>query len=59
MNTIMIKTNNATQTVAEVAVVTKDGKPTIIQAMEKVNYEFHDMVIGSSAQSYYYQTHQK
>ncbi|MEL0620464.1 Calx-beta domain-containing protein, partial [Psychrobacter proteolyticus] len=46
MNTIMVKTNNATQTVAEVAVVTKDGKPTIIQAMEKVNYEFHDMVIG-------------
>ncbi|MDN3440926.1 Calx-beta domain-containing protein, partial [Psychrobacter sp. APC 3279] len=46
MNTIMVKTNNATQTVAEVAVVTKDGKPTVIQAMEKVNYEFHDMAIG-------------
>ena len=46
MKTIMVKTNNATQIVAEVAVVAKDGKPTIIQAMEKVNYEFHDMAIG-------------
>ncbi|WP_201568897.1 Calx-beta domain-containing protein, partial [Psychrobacter sp. JCM 18900] len=46
MNTIIVKTNDATQTVAQVQVVTKDGKPTIIKAMDKVNYEFHDAAIG-------------
>ena len=46
MNTIIVKTNDATQTVDQVQVVTKDGKPTIITAMDKVNYEFHDTAIG-------------
>ena len=46
MNTIIVKTNDATQTIDQVQVVTKDGKPTIITAMDKVNYEFHDTAIG-------------
>ncbi|MDX2374867.1 hypothetical protein NJD71_12140, partial [Psychrobacter sp. PP-21] len=46
MNTIIVKTNSATQTVAQVQVVTEDGKPTIIKAVDKVNYEFHDTAIG-------------
>ncbi|MGP9545958.1 Ig-like domain-containing protein, partial [Psychrobacter sp. AOP7-B1-25] len=46
MNTIIVKTNNATQTVEQVQVVTKNGTPTIIAAMDKVNYEFHDTAIG-------------
>ncbi|WP_201607743.1 Ig-like domain-containing protein [Psychrobacter immobilis] len=46
MNTIIVKTNDATQTIDQVQVVTKDGKPTIIKAMDKVNYEFHDTAIG-------------
>ena len=45
MNTIIVKTNDATQTIAQVQVVTKDGKPTIIKAIDKVNYEFHDTAI--------------
>ncbi|MBF2718785.1 hypothetical protein IP510_02655, partial [Psychrobacter sp. NG254] len=46
MNTIIIKTNNATQTIKETEVVTKDGIPTIIKSTEKVNYEFHDNAIN-------------
>ncbi|MCG3879282.1 Calx-beta domain-containing protein, partial [Psychrobacter sp. Ps6] len=46
MNTIIVKTNSATQTVAQAQVVTEDGKPTIIKAVDKVNYEFHDTAIG-------------
>ncbi|MGP9558690.1 hypothetical protein, partial [Psychrobacter sp. AOP7-A1-24] len=46
MNTIIVKTNNTTQTVEQVQVVTKNGKPTIITTMDKVNYEFHDTAIG-------------
>lgn len=46
MNTIIVKTNDATQTIDQVQVVTQDGKPTIITAMDKVNYEFHDTAIG-------------
>ena len=46
MNTIIVKTNDATQTIDQVQVVTKDGKPTIIKAVDKVNYEFHDTAIG-------------
>ncbi|MDN3454646.1 Calx-beta domain-containing protein, partial [Psychrobacter sp. APC 3350] len=46
MNTIIVKTNDATQTIDQVPVVTQDGKPTIITAMDKVNYEFHDTAIG-------------
>lgn len=46
MNTIIVKTNSATQTVDQVQVVTKDGQPTVITAMDKVNYEFHDTAIN-------------
>ncbi|WP_201550240.1 Ig-like domain-containing protein [Psychrobacter fjordensis] len=46
MNTIVVKTNDVTQTIDQVQVVTQDGKPTIITAMDKVNYEFHDTAIG-------------
>ena len=40
MNTIIVKTNDATQIVSQVEVVTKDGVPTVIKATDKVNYEF-------------------
>ena len=46
MNTIIVKTNDATQTVNQVQVVTQDGTPTVIVAMDKVNYEFYDTAIG-------------
>ncbi|MFK3990419.1 VCBS domain-containing protein [Psychrobacter sp. NPDC064578] len=46
MNTITVKTNDATKTIDQVQVVIKNGKPTIITAMDKVNYEFHDTAIG-------------
>ncbi|WP_352310471.1 Ig-like domain-containing protein, partial [Psychrobacter sp. W2-37-MNA-CIBAN-0211] len=46
MNTIIVKTNNATQTISQVDVVTQDGIPTIIKATNKVNYEFHDTAIN-------------
>ncbi|MDN3442638.1 Ig-like domain-containing protein, partial [Psychrobacter sp. APC 3279] len=46
MNTVIVKINDATQTVNEVEVVTKDGTPTVIKAVEKVNYEFHDNAIN-------------
>ncbi|MEH6768733.1 Ig-like domain-containing protein, partial [Psychrobacter sp.] len=46
MNTIVVKTNNATQTVSQVQVITKDGVPTVIAAEGQVNYEFHDTSIG-------------
>ena len=45
MNTIIVKTNDATQTIDQVQVVTKDGVPTVIKASAKVNYEFHDNAI--------------
>ena len=46
MNTIIVKTNDATQTIDQVQVVTKDGVPTVIKASAKVNYEFHDNAIN-------------
>ncbi|WP_250162899.1 hypothetical protein [Psychrobacter sp. WY6] len=46
MNTIIVKTNDSTQTIDQVQVVTKDGTPTIITAMDKVNYDFYDTAIG-------------
>ncbi|MGP5436479.1 Ig-like domain-containing protein, partial [Psychrobacter alimentarius] len=46
MNTIVVKTNDATQTISQIEVVTKDGIPTVIQASAKVNYEFHDNTIN-------------
>ena len=45
MNTIIVKTNDATQIVSQVEVVTKDGVPTVIKATDKVNYEFHNTAI--------------
>lgn len=46
MNTIIIKINDATQTISQVPVVTKDGIPTVIAATDKANYEFFDTAIG-------------
>ena len=46
MNTIIVKVNDATQTVNQVQVVTQDGRPTVITAQDKVNYEFLDTAIG-------------
>ncbi|MFP3458019.1 hypothetical protein R0J89_17390, partial [Psychrobacter sp. SIMBA_152] len=45
MNPIIVKTNDATQIVSQVEVVTKDGVPTVIKATDKVNYEFHNTAI--------------
>ncbi|WP_201540819.1 Ig-like domain-containing protein, partial [Psychrobacter sp. 1044] len=46
MNTIIVKTHNTNSTVDQVQVITKDGKPTVIAAVDKVNYEFYDTAIG-------------
>lgn len=46
MKTITVKVNNATQTIAEHTVVTQDGKPTVIKAVQNVNYELFDQAIG-------------
>lgn len=46
MKTVIVKVNNATQTIAEHTVVTQDGKPTIIKASQKVNYELVDKATG-------------
>jgi hypothetical protein len=46
MTTIIVKVNNQVKTVAEHTVVTKDGQPTVIKAVNKVNYELFDESIG-------------
>ncbi|MBH0064473.1 Ig-like domain-containing protein, partial [Psychrobacter sp. SZ93C1] len=46
MNTIIIKINDAAQTISQVPVITKDGIPTVITATDNVNYEFFDTAIG-------------
>ncbi|MUG33398.1 GA-like domain-containing protein, partial [Psychrobacter sanguinis] len=46
MKKIIIKINNTTKTIAEHTVVTKDGKPTVIKANKKVNYELFDPATG-------------
>ncbi|WP_201550778.1 Ig-like domain-containing protein [Psychrobacter fjordensis] len=46
MNTIIIKINDAAQTISQVSVITKDGIPTVITATDNVNYEFFDTAIG-------------
>ncbi|MDO5768492.1 MAG: hypothetical protein Q4P13_03225, partial [Psychrobacter sp.] len=42
MSTIIIKTHSATQTINQITEITKDGKPTIIEAQKFVNYELLD-----------------
>ncbi|MEL0621266.1 Ig-like domain-containing protein, partial [Psychrobacter proteolyticus] len=46
MNAIVVKTNDATQTISQIEIITKDGTPTVIKAVDKVNYEFHDKSIN-------------
>ena len=46
MNTIIVKVNDATQTISQVQVITKDGIPTVITATDEVNYEFFDTAIN-------------
>ncbi|WP_201551171.1 Ig-like domain-containing protein [Psychrobacter fjordensis] len=46
MNTIIVKTNDVHKTINQIEVVTQDGVPTVIQATDKVNYEFHDTAIN-------------
>ncbi|PYE38359.1 Ig-like domain-containing protein, partial [Psychrobacter fozii] len=46
MNTIIVKTNDVHKTINQIEVVTQDGIPTVIQATDKVNYEFHDTAIN-------------
>ncbi|WP_227672056.1 Ig-like domain-containing protein, partial [Psychrobacter sanguinis] len=50
MKTVIVKVNNATQTIAEHTVVTQDGKPTVIKAVQKVNYELLDLATGKAPQ---------
>ncbi len=46
MNTVIVKIHDAARTVEQVTLMTEDGKPTVIQAVKSVNYEFHDSAIG-------------
>ena len=46
MKTIIVKVNDAVKTVAEHQVVTKDGQPTVIKAVNRVNYELVDQATG-------------
>ncbi|WP_244152313.1 Ig-like domain-containing protein, partial [Psychrobacter pasteurii] len=46
MKNVIVKVNDAVQTVAEHQVVTKDGQPTVIKATNKVNYELVDQATG-------------
>ncbi|WP_333613014.1 Ig-like domain-containing protein, partial [Psychrobacter sp.] len=46
MSTITVKANNKVQTIAEHKVVTKDGTPTIIKAVNNTNYEILDESTG-------------
>nr|WP_241879484.1 Ig-like domain-containing protein [Psychrobacter sp. PraFG1]UNK06295.1 Ig-like domain-containing protein [Psychrobacter sp. PraFG1] len=46
MKTVIVKVNTATQTIAEHTVVTQDGQPTVIKAVQKVNYELFDPATG-------------
>lgn len=50
MNTVIVKINDATQTIAEHQVVTKDGQPTVIKTVSKVTYELVDSVTGVAPQ---------
>ncbi|AGP49372.1 hypothetical protein PSYCG_09360 [Psychrobacter sp. G] len=46
MSTITVKVNAQTETITEHKVVTQNGKPTIIKAVDKVNYELLDESTG-------------
>ncbi|WP_296202206.1 hypothetical protein, partial [Psychrobacter sp. UBA3962] len=50
MKTVIVKVNNATQTIAEHIVVTQDGEPTVIKAEKQVNYELVDQATGRAPQ---------
>lgn len=46
MQSITVKVNRANQTTQEAVIITNDGKPTIIKAVNKVNYEFINNATG-------------
>ncbi|OOS24398.1 hypothetical protein B0681_07800, partial [Moraxella porci DSM 25326] len=46
MKNIIVKINDAVQTVQEVAVVTNDGQPTVIKGVKNVNYQLIDQATG-------------
>ncbi|SLJ85273.1 Ig-like domain-containing protein [Psychrobacter sp. DAB_AL43B] len=46
MSTITVKVNDQIKTITEHKVVTQDGKPTIIKAVDKINYELLDESTG-------------
>ncbi|WP_438012589.1 GA-like domain-containing protein [Psychrobacter raelei] len=46
MKNIIVKVNNATQTIAEHNIITQDGKPTVIRAVQNTNYELFDKAMG-------------
>ncbi|WP_296204619.1 hypothetical protein, partial [Psychrobacter sp. UBA3962] len=50
MKIVIVKVNNATQTIAEHKVVTQDAKPTVIKAASEVNYELVDKATGKAPQ---------
>ena len=46
MKNIILKVKDAVKTLAEHQIVTQDGKPTVIKATSKVNYELIDQATG-------------
>lgn len=46
MKNIIVKINDAVQTVQEVNVVTNDGQPTVIKGVKNVNYQLIDQATG-------------
>lgn len=46
MQSITVKVNTVKQTVQEATIITNDGKPTIIKAANKVNYELVNNATG-------------
>ncbi|WP_028857699.1 hypothetical protein, partial [Psychrobacter phenylpyruvicus] len=46
MKSVIIKVNDTVQTIAEHQVITKDGQPTVIKAVNRVNYELIDQATG-------------
>ncbi|MFC0821412.1 hypothetical protein, partial [Moraxella marmotae] len=46
MKNIIVKINDAVQTVQQVTLVTNDGQATVIKAAKNVNYQFIDQATG-------------
>lgn len=51
MSTITVKVNDKAQTITEHTVFTQSEQPTVIQAIDKTNYEFFDETAGRAPKS--------